>query len=121
MEVIIAGACVSRVADVTDDFTLPRKLADYQAIGIPSKVSVVKDELLVGAELIDCRSTAFTLEKSYNFSVAGRHDRSSNWGHNIDCVMGTSFQAPIRKRVLQLFRPHSRHGNNELQCANETS
>src|SRR5687768_18263215 len=74
---IIAGARVSRVADITDNFTLPRVLADCQAIGIALKMSVIKDEFLVRAELIDGRSTAFALKEPHNFTVARRHNRSS--------------------------------------------
>src|ERR1700730_5883154 len=116
---IIAGAGVSSVTNITDNFPLPSKLAGYQAIGIALKMSVVKDEFLVRAELIDCRSTPIALEKPHNFSVACRHDRSSSWSHDIDCVMGTSFRARVRKRVLQLFRSHTCHGNDELQSTNE--
>src|SRR5882762_8906235 len=106
MEVTVSRAGVPRVTDVTDDLTLSGKLSRCQAIRITLKMSVIKDQFLVRAELIDCRSTAVALKQSQNFSVARRHHRSSRWSHDIDGVVCTSFRARVSKGVLQLFRSH---------------
>ena len=100
MYVIVSRACVSRVADITNNLTLPRKLSHYQAICVTLEMSVVKDEFLIRAQLIDCRATALALKKSDNLSIARRQHRSSSWGHDIDGIVYASFPACRRKCVL---------------------
>jgi len=91
MEVKISSACVTSVADITDDFSLFHKLTGHQAIGVALQMGVIKYELLISTELIDGRPAALALEEFYDFAIGSSHDRSSRRGRNIDSVMGTPF------------------------------
>ena len=99
MEVKISSTCVTSVADITDDFSLFHKLTGDQSIGVALKMGVVKHQLLVRAELIDCRPPALALEEFYDLAIGSSHDRSSRRSRDIDSVMGTPFRTRSRKRV----------------------
>lgn len=91
MEVEISSACVAGVADIRDNFPLLRKLTDQESIGVALQVSVVKHELLIVAELIDCCPSALALEKLYDLAIGSSHDRGSSRSRDIDGVVDASF------------------------------
>ena len=121
MEMIVSSAGITSIADISNDFSLSNKFADHNSVSVALQMGIVKHQLLVRAELIDCGSAAFALEKFYDLAVGSGHDWSSRGSEDIDCVVDTSFGARIRKRVLQLVNSHSNNWNNKLQRADKTS
>src|SRR5438093_29001 len=95
----ISRAGVPGVADISNDLALPYKLTFHHAVGIALQMSVIKDELLAGAELIDGCSAAFALEEFYDLAIGSGHHRSPDGGGNINSVVHAPFCARIRERV----------------------
>ena len=84
---VVTGACVSGVADIRDYLSLMHDGAFSQAIGVMREVRVVKDELLIGAELIDRGAAAFALKELLNLAVSGSKHGSFSSGWDVDCVV----------------------------------
>ena len=104
---IISGARVSSIADISDGLTLPGKMSFRQALGVSIQVRIVKDESAVSTQLINgCAATIAV--KEFNDRAVRRGDyRSSQWRWNIDRVMYATFGACFRKRIAQLIAPHT--------------
>ena len=114
---IVAGAGVSGVADVSDDLSLPHEIAFGQTIGVTRQVSVVEDQILVSIELIDRDAAAFALKELDDLAICGSEYGSFSRRHDIDCVVYATFRARIVVSVDQLFRFDSGNGNDEVYCA----
>ena len=114
MEMKISRAGVAGVADIADDLSLTKRLSGYQSIGIALQMGVIKYELLIGAELIDCRTTAFALEEFEDLAIGSCHHRRARRRGDIHCIVHPSFGARVAKRVQQLIRPDAHDGNDQL-------
>ncbi len=121
MQLKISSAGVAGVADIRDNFPLLYKLTSHLAIGVALQVSVIKHELLIVAELIDCCPAALTLEKFYDLAVGSSHDRGSSRGRDIDGVVDASFGTRISERIQQLVWSYTNHWNDQVQRADETT
>ena len=117
MEVKISRAGVTGVADITNNFALTQKLSGYQSVGVALQMGVIKHELFIGAELIDCCATAFALEEFYDLAIGSGHHRRSRRRRNIYRIMHPSRGARVSEGVQQLIRPDSHDGNDQLQGA----
>jgi hypothetical protein len=69
--------------------------------------------------LVDGCATPVALKKFDDLAIGSGYDRSSCGSRDIDCVMGATFGARIRKRVDQLVRRYSQDGNNKFQSADK--
>ena len=116
---VVTGACVSGVADIRDYLTLPHDVSFSQAIGVVREVRVIKDQLLIGAELIDRCTAAFALKELLNLAVSGGKDGSFSSSGDVDRIVNTAFGARGVKGVDQLFRFDSSDRNDEIYCADE--
>ena len=116
---IVTGACVSGIADVGNYLSLMHDVAFSEAIGVVREVGIVKDQFLVGAELIDRRAAAFALKELLNFAVSSSQDGSFSSSGNVNRIVNAAFRARGVEGVDQLFRPDSGDRNDEICCADK--
>ena len=121
MQVVIADTCVTRITNVGNCLALARKLSWEKALRIALKVSVVKDQLLVSAELVDGCAATLALEESNNFAVGRGEDWGSRGSRDIYSVMHASFGTRIGKGVNQLVWWHSGDWNDQFQVPDEAN
>lgn len=121
MEVIVTGVGVSSVTYICDYLALPDKFVRHNSIGITLQVSIVKNQLLVGAELVDRGAAAFTLEQLGDLSIRGCQHRCARWRRNIYRVVSATFRSCVGKRVQQLVWFDAGNRNYEFKCADKTS
>jgi hypothetical protein len=121
MQVVIAGTSIPCITNVGNGLTLARKLPRVKLIRVALKVSVVKDQLLVSAELVDGCAPTLALEESNNLAVGRGEDWSSRGGRNIYGVMHAPFRARIGEGVMQLVWLHSGDWNDQFQFPDEAA
>ena len=119
MQVVIAGASIPCVTNVGNCLTLARKLPWGKVIRVALKMSVVKDQLLVSAELVDGCAATLALEESNNLAVGRGEDWGSKGGRDIYSVMHAPFRARLGKGVIQLVWSHSGDWNDQFQFPDE--
>lgn len=117
---IVTGAGISGVTDVGDYLSLPHDVSFSEAIGVVREVGVVKDQFLVGAELINGCAAAFALKELLNLAVSSSQDGSFSSSGNVNRVVNAAFGARGVEGVDQLFRPDSGDRNDEICCADES-
>lgn len=117
---VVAGACVSGVADVRDYLALMHDVSFSEAIGVVREVGVVKDQFLVGAELIDRRAAAFALKEFLNLAVSSGKHGSFGGGGYVDRIVNAAFGACGVEGIDQLFRFDAGDGDDEICCADES-
>jgi hypothetical protein len=83
-------------------------------------VCVVKDQLLIRAELIDRGAAAFALKELLNLAVSSGENGGFSSGGNIDRIVNAAFGACGVESVDQLFRPDSGDRNDEICYADES-
>jgi hypothetical protein len=115
MQMVIACTCVTRITNIGNYLTLARKFPWEKALRIALEMSVVKDQLLVRAELVDGCPTSLTLEKPNNLTVGRGEDRGSKGGWNIYSVVHASFGTRICKGVGQLLWPYAGDWDDQFQ------
>ena len=116
---VVTGTCISGVADVGDHLSLVDDVSFSEAIGVVREVCVVKDQLLIGAELIDRRAAAFALKEFLNLAVSSGKHGSFSSGGNVDRIVNAAFGARGVEGVDQLFRFDSGDRDDEICCADE--
>jgi len=121
MQVVIAGASIPRITNVGNCLTLARELPWGKALRIALKMSVVKDQLLVSAELVDGCAASLALEESNYLAVGRGEDGGSRGSRDIYSVMHASFGARIGKGVNQLVWSHSGDWNDQFQVPDEAN
>ncbi len=116
----ISHAGISSVTHVTDDLALANKFSRRQAVGISLEMSVIENEFLVGAELIDRYAAALAREESDDLAVGGSHDRRAGRGRNIDRVVDASFRTRVGESVQQLIGSDANYRNDQFQSSDKT-
>lgn len=116
---VVAGACISGVAHVSDHLSLVYKVAFSETSGVVREVRVVKDQFLIGTELIDRRAAAFALKEPLNLAVTSGKDGSFSGCGNIDGIVYAAFGTCGVKGVDQLFRSDAGNWDDEICCADK--
>lgn len=119
VKVIISGAGIASVAHKRNDLALSRNSSYFDPVGAALKVSIVKHQLFVRAQLIDCGPAAFALEKFDYFPIGSGENRRSCRRRDIDGIVNASFGSRIGERIQQLVSLHSGYGDDEFQCTDE--
>jgi len=116
---VITGACISGVADVRDHLSLSNVVSFGETSGVVREVCVIKDHFLIGAELVNRRAAAFTLEEFLNFAICCRKDGSFSSSGNVDRIVNAALGARGVEGVDQLIRSNSGDRDDEICCADE--
>src|SRR5689334_5459975 len=74
---------------------------------------VVENHLLIGAELVDGRPTAFALPQLGYRAVSSRKHRRVCRRDDVDRIVCSSFSAARSERVNELVRTNAGHRNDE--------
>lgn len=114
MKMVIAGAGIAGVPDVSDHLPLSDRIAFGQAIGVTREMSVVENQFLVSGELIDRRATAFALKELEYLAVSGGEHLCFRRRDNIDCIVREAFGAGVGKGVEQLVRAYACNGDDQV-------
>ncbi len=109
---VITGAGVSGVSDVGNHVSLSHCVAFGQTICVMREVGVIKNEFLIGAELIDRSAAAFALEELQNFAVSGGENGRFRGRGDVDRIVRTAFRSRIREGVEQLFGTDTGDGDD---------
>jgi hypothetical protein len=102
MQMIIAGARVAGVTDITDDIALSHVVAHAEAGGIAVEMRIIKDQLLVGAQLINYLAAESVATDPDDLAIRGRQHRSSARDHNVYCAVDPAPGTRRVERVLQI-------------------
>lgn len=119
VEMVVARAGVSGVADVGNHLSLAHVFSLDDSGSVAREVSVVEDKFLVWTKLIDRGSAALALEEFQNATIGCGQHRSSTGRHNIDGIVQSPFRSCVAKRVEQLLRFDARNGNDQVYCSDE--
>lgn len=113
MQMVIAGACVAGVADIADDITLSRVIAHFEIGGVAIEMRVIKDQLLIGAQLINYLAAASVAANPDDLAIVGRQHWSSARHDNVYCAMDPSAGTRRVERVLQIVWARAFDRNNQ--------
>ena len=102
MQMIIAGACVAGVADISDDIALSHEIAHAQAVGVVVEMRVIKDQLLIVTQLINYLAAERVATDPDDLAVGGGQHRSSARNHDVYCAMNTPAGTRRAERVVQI-------------------
>ena len=116
---VVSGAGVSGVADVSDDIALFHLVSFGETGSVAGEVSVVKDQLLVRIELIDRGAAAFALKEFHDVTICCRQDRRACGRRNVDRVMHAAFGSCLVEGVYQLVWSDAGNGNDQLYFAHK--
>src|SRR5262249_27601626 len=95
MEMVVSGARVAGAADKADDIALTHTLTLCEFIGVTVQMRVIKDRLLILADLINRIASALVIRKPQDFSVGRRQHGRFVRGHNVDRVMHPSLRTTV--------------------------
>src|SRR5262245_16086434 len=101
MQMVIAGACVAGVTDIADDVALSHVIA-HADVGVVIEMRVIKDQLLVGAQLINYLAAESVAADPDNLAIGGCQHRSSARDHNVYCAVDSAPGTRRVERVMQI-------------------
>ena len=104
MQVVIAGACVAGVADISDDIALSHVIAHAEAVGVVVDMRVIKDHLLIVAQLVNYLAAESVAPDPDDLAVAGRQHRSFARDHNIYRAVDPATGTRCVESVVQIAR-----------------
>src|ERR1043165_5226927 len=96
---VITGACIAGVADVSNHLALLHEIAFRESLGVVREMRVIVDELLVRGELIDRGAAAFALKEFDDLAVGSGDDGSFRRSDYIDGVVRSAFRSCVGVRV----------------------
>src|SRR5215212_5691328 len=74
---------------------------------------VIEDHLLIAAELVDRRPTAFALKQLQDLAVSSREYGRIRRRHDVDSIVSPAFRTALREGVDQLIRTDTGDWNNQ--------
>src|SRR5262245_60316379 len=114
MQMVIAGACVAGVADISDDVALSHGIAYAETGGVVVEMRVIKDHLLVVAQLVNYLAAESIAPDPDDLAVAGRQHRSSVRDYNIYRAVDPATGTRRVERVMQIARTPAFDRNNQI-------
>ena len=90
MQMVIAGACVAGVADISDDVALSHVIAHAEPVGVVVEVRVIKDQLLIVAQLVNYLTAESVAPDPDDLAVGGRQHRSPVRDYNVYRAVDTA-------------------------------
>jgi hypothetical protein len=115
MQMVIAGARVAGVADISDDISLPHVIAHTEAVCVVVEVRVIKDQLLIVAQLINYLAAESVATDPDHLAAGGGQHRSPARNHNVYCAMDSSPGTRRAERVVQIILTPARDRNNQIR------
>ena len=78
-------------------------------------MSVIKHQLLIGAQLINCNAAFFAREEFDDGSIGCRHDAGSLRRDDVYRFVRAPFRTRFTEGIVQLFTANANHGNDERE------
>lgn len=113
MQMVIAGACVAGVAHITDDVALSHVITHAEAVGVAIEVRVIKDQLLIVAQLINYLAAEPVATDPDDLAVGGGQHRSPARDDNVYRAVNAAAGTRRVERVLQIGWTHAFDRNNQ--------
>src|SRR5262245_28191711 len=104
MQMVIARARVAGVADVADDVALADVIAHAEVFGVAVEMRVIKDQLLIVANLINYFAAQPVATDPDDLAVGGRQHRSSARDHNVYRAVDPATGTRRVESVVQIAR-----------------
>src|SRR5215813_6905661 len=114
MQMVIAGACVAGVADISDDIALSHVISNAEIVGVVVEMRIIKDQLLVVTQLVNYLAAESVAPDSDDFAVPGRQHRSSARDHNIYRAVDPAAGTRRVESVMQVTRTPAFDRNNQI-------
>ena len=114
MQMIIAAACVAGVADISDDVALSHLIAHAEAVGVVIEMRVIKDQLLIVAQLINYLAAESVATDPDDLAVRCRQHRSSARDHNVYCAVDPASGTRRVERVMQIIWTPAGDRNDQI-------
>jgi hypothetical protein len=113
MEVVITWAGVAGVADISDDFALSHVIAHAEAFSVAVQMRVIKDHLLIGAQLINYLAAEPVAADPDDLAVGGGQHRSPARNHNVYRAMDSSSGTRRAERIVQIIGAPAGYRNDQ--------
>jgi len=113
MQMIIAGACVAGVADISDDVALSHVITHAEAVGEAVEVRVIKDKLLIFAQLVNYLAAESVAPDPDDLAVGGRQHAGSARNYNVYRAMDPAPGTRRVESVVQIARTPAFDRNNQ--------
>src|SRR5262245_47633838 len=113
MQMVLAGASVACVADVADDVARLYHIAYAEAVGEAVEVRVIKDQLLILAQLVNYLAAESIATDPDDLAVGGRQHWSSARDHNVYRAVDPAAGTRREESVMQIARTPAFDRNNQ--------